>query len=225
MKISIQDIWKSPVWSNVIAAAIFATLTYFLSKYQSLFDQEISVPLLVVLLVIMLLVICLPLAIIFLYRRGAVESKNISSKDWLYEIAQQIKDCHFARIYLREFLHPDQFKEEHREALLQFMSLLAERLQADADIRIIAYHRAKNECSGIDWLATKMPEEKYLKKISLIKNQPLSNSSSMYIFDSGIVLYNKREKNKHTYHIDNLNNSIIHFLINRGFETSQQELK
>lgn len=155
--------------------------------------------------------------------RRSKKSKNnkilcISSSQWFNEIERQIKDCKFARIYLRGFAHPDQFRPEHRDSLLSFMQSLAKRLDSGADIEIIAYHYSQSDKSGLDWLKTELKQKpESTNKIKLIPTQPVSNSSSMYLFDSGIVLYNRRISDGNSYHIENLQGSIVHYLLERGF--------
>ncbi len=231
MELILQKIWNDPVWSKVISAVIILAAGFFVSilpaawleGFVSLIKYELNVPIWATALII----IVISTSMYFMLRKkDSPELEGLTSKEWFSEIDKQIKDCSFARIYLRDFAHPDQFKSEHRESLLAFMRSLAERLEAGADIRIIAYRTSLSGKSGFDWLNSEITSNREaLKKIKLITVQPTSNASSMYLFDSGIVLYNRRAKNSHTYHIENLQGSIVHFLIRRGFSESQGELQ
>lgn len=231
MELILRKIWNDPVWSKVISAAIILAAGFIVTilptawqeEFMSLIKHELKLSIWVVVLTI----IAISISIYFILRKkGIPELEGLTSKEWFSEIDKQIKDCNFARIYLRDFAHPDQFKPEHRESLLAFMRSLAERLEAGADIRIIAYRTSLSGKSGFDWLSSEITiNRKALEKIKLITVQPTSNASSMYLFDSGIVLYNRRAKNSHTYHIENFQGSIVHFLIGRGFNESQGELQ
>lgn len=230
MALNWRKIWNDPVWSKVISAAILVVLgllaTALISdweaKFISLVKYEVRLSVWIIVLAITAIII---IPILLVRKSGSPGLADLTSKQWFSEIDQQIKDCNFARIYLRDFAHPDQFKSEHRESLLSFMRSLAERLEAGADIRIIAYHTSLSDKSGLDWLSSEITvNKKALDKIKLIKNQPTSNASSMYLFDSGAVLYNRRLQGGHSYHIESLQGSIVHFLIERGFNTSQGEL-
>ncbi len=225
-----RKIWADPVWSKVISAVILLTAGYSATKLPFEWEKEfallVSHKLNISIWIIALTLIIISILIILLVRKKNYSRQaDLTSKQWFSEIDQQIKDCNFARIYLRNFSHPDQFKSEHRETLLSFMKSLAERLEAGADIQIIAYHTSLSTKSGLDWLNSEViTNKKALDNIKLIRVQPTSNASSMYLFDSGVVLYNRRFQESHSYHIENLQGSILHFLIGRGFNTSQGEL-
>ncbi|WP_414923417.1 hypothetical protein [Pseudomonas sp. IT-P294] len=225
-----RKIWNDPVWSKVISALIllfFGLLATALPPNLAEYFIYLAQYKIVLSAWIIILTLGTLAATTILIIRTSSRSKlaDLTSKQWFSEIDQQIKDCNFARIYLRDFAHPDQFKSDHRESLLSFMRSLAERLEAGADIRVIAYHTSLSDKSGLDWLSSEITTNKAaLDKIKLIKNQPISNASSMYLFDSGAVLYNRRLKSGHSYHIENLQGSIVHFLIESGFNSSEGEL-
>lgn len=230
MGLNWRKTWADPVWSKVISTAIIggvgllfiALPSDWKEKVITLVSHELTVT---AWLIVLVLVATIALTLIFARNRTSSALADLTSKQWFSEIDQQIKDCNFARIYLRDFAHPDQFKSEHRESLLSFMKALAERLEAGADIRVIAYHTSLSEKSGLDWLSSEIKYNKdALGKVKLIKNQPRSNASSMYLFDSGAVLYNRRLQSGHSYHIEILQGSIVHYLIECGFNTSQEEL-
>lgn len=226
MSLNWREIWRDPVWSKVIATAITSLCGMALAALTSVGKKwlmfEFILPLWSIILALIFLISAL---IYFREQRCKEKPESVSSTHWFSEIDRQIKDCNFARIYLREFAHPDQFKPEHRESLFSFMRSLAERLESGADINIIAYHASPSEKSGVDWLKSEIKKnKKALDRVKLIRVQPVSNYSSMYLFDSGVVLYNRRLKETNFYHIENLNGSIVHFLIKRGFTVSEGEL-
>lgn len=223
--------WNDPVWSKVISAIIILVSgTFFVivvpnweQMLKNLFQYEIKIS---VWMIILALIASAAIKYLFSRRSGSLALDNLTSKQWFSEIDEQIKDCNFARIYLRNFDHPDQFKPEHRDSLQSFMKSLAERLESGADIKVIAYHTSLSEKSGLDWLCSELKTNKdALSNIKLIKNQPTSNTSSMYLFDSGAVLFNRRLKSGHSYHVENLQGSIVHYLIERGFNASQDKLQ
>ncbi|RFB67528.1 MULTISPECIES: hypothetical protein [unclassified Herbaspirillum] len=229
MQLNRREIWKDPVWSKVIAALILGTASVIAitfipdweTKIPALLRSEINIKiwLLVAMMLAMIVACCY-------FKSGRQEkNENITSAQWFAEIEEQIRDCNYARIYLREFTHPDKFRSEHRESLFSFMTSLANRLKAGADIKIIAYHDTPSEKSGVDWLKVEVQDDKaLLEKIKLIQIQPTSNASSMYLFDNGIVIYNRRSKSNYTYHIDDQKGSIVHLLIENGFAMTEKGL-
>lgn len=236
----IKDVIEHPIWSSVIASGVVLVLGLLAKAikpnwYSSVlewFQTQTQVPNLVVALIILIALLILvwvlnrkPIAAHDIRESDFIDSGTITSQKWFSEIESQIKDCKFARIYLRDFDHPDQFRPEHRSALLSFMQSLALRLESGADIEIIAYHFRESEKSGLDWLRSEVTENPdSLKKIKLIKTQPVSNSSSMYLFDSGNVLYNRRVNDQKSYHIDNFQGSIVHHFIERGYRFAKGKM-
>lgn len=225
----LKDAWRDPVWSKVIATLIIGFFGFILLKLYPNWESQLAVlaghSLTIPLWIIFLASVAVFLSIGLVDRNRQVISEGMSSEQWFSEIEQQIKDCSYARIYLREFSHPDKFRPEHREPLLSFMNSLAQRLEAGADIRVIAYHEKPSEKSGMDWLRAEVQKDKMvLEKVKLINTQPTSNSSSMYLFDNGTVIYNRREKSSYSYHVENQNGSIVHLLIKNGFAVTEREL-
>ncbi len=148
---------------------------------------------------------------------------GITSDAWFDAIIERLSDCGYARLYLRSFDHPDEFREEHRERLMKIISLISERIKSGADLKIISYATKANNKTGFDWVASKLGRKDDLNKfIKVINTQPVSNSTSMYLFDDKSVLYNKRNSGKISYHIDNYSNSIIHELIYSGFKVLEE---
>ena len=226
----LKDAWRDPVWSKVIATFIVGLFGLILLKLYPNWESQLATlaghPLTIPLWIMFLAGIAVFAVIGLLCRKRQAISESVSSEKWFSEIEQQIKDCNYARIYLREFSHPDKFRPEHRESLLSFMNSLAQRLEAGADIRVIAYHEKPSEKSGMDWLRAEIQKDKKaaLEKVKLINMQPTSNSSSMYLFDNGAVIYNRREKSSYSYHSENQNGSIVHLLIKNGFAATEREL-
>ena len=157
MTLNWRVIWKDAVWSKVIASAIVLLCGLLVNvfppdwkaNFTTWITSEITVPAWGPMLALLILIFFH----FFLFRRKSDGNKeNLSSSQWFDEIIRQMKDCNFARIYLRNFSHPDQFRHQHRDSLLLFMKSLADRLRAGADIKIIAYHSSVSEKSGLDWL-------------------------------------------------------------------------
>lgn len=231
MVLNLKEIWKDPVWSKVIATIIITLmgiLVYaFLPNWKEVLIKSLAFSLEINILI--LIVVLGDMIIVFWWSGKSKKNLQleVSSASWFSEIENQIKECNSACIYLREFSHPDQFKVEHRDSLLSFMTSLAERLNSGADIKIIAYHSDPVKKTGLDWLKTEIGDNtQALSKIRIIQCQPKANSTSMYLFDSGVVLYNRRVKdNKYSYHNENMNGSIIHFFIERGFCVSREGIE
>lgn len=228
MHLAIKEVWKDPVWSKVIATVIIGAGLILIELYPNLKSQILTIlvyPFTIPLWSTLLMGVAISAMFWLLPRRKNETSESMSSAQWFAEIERQIKDCNYARIYLREFSHPDKFRPEHRESLLSFMNSLAQRLEAGADIRVIAYNEKPSEKSGIDWLRAEVQKNKEaLDRVKLINIQPTSNSSSMYLFDNGTVIYNRREKSSYSYHVENQNGSIVHLLIKNGFAATESEL-
>jgi hypothetical protein len=145
-------------------------------------------------------------------------SPRISSDEWLRRIAVKLEDCGSAHIYLRKFDHPDNFKVEHREALLKIMQAIQRKLVGGADISIVAFHPDSKEKSGLDWLRANIGRPMPLEDFIIIRTaQWTTNSSSVYIFDDRTIFYNMSEKGKVIYKEENFASSIVHDLIIRGF--------
>lgn len=230
MNQTIKEVWKDPVWSKVIATVIIGVAGLILIKIYPNWESQLVTllghPFTIPLWATLLMAVVVSAIFWLLQRKQKKISESMSSAQWFAEIEQQIKDCNYARIYLREFAHPDKFRPEHRESLLSFMNSLAQRLEAGADIRVIAYNEKPSEKSGIDWLRAEVQKNKEaLNNVKIIDKQPTSNSSSMYLFDNGTIIYNRREKSSHSYHVENQNGSIVHLLIKNGFAATESELK
>lgn len=154
---------------------------------------------------------------------AAIETSQMSSVDWFSSIAKKLADCGYARLYLRSFDHPSDFKGEHKDKLNEIISIILEKIKAGADIKIISFSPTSQKQTGLDWISSDLGESVDLSDyIKVVKTQPVSNSSSMYLFDDKSVIYNKANEGKTTYHIENYSNSIIHELIELGFNELEE---
>lgn len=152
-----------------------------------------------------------------------ITSRGLSSKEWFDAIAEKLSDCGYARLYLRSFDHPDDFRGEHKEKLNEIISTILEKIKSGADIKIISFSPTSQKKTGLDWIHSDVDGSIDLNKyIKVVKTQPVSNSSSMYLFDDKSVIYNKASEGKATYHIENFSNSIIHELIALGFKELEE---
>ena len=216
-------IWKDPVWSKVIATGItgligFLVYTFvprsFINSLWQLISSP-SVPNGVLVLVCFIIIVCM---FILLKERGCSKSKAFSSKEWFREICEKLMDCAYARIYLRSFDHPDDFRDEHRDALMEIMNTIKIKIQSDADIKIISFNPNKGK-SGVDWLSAELKNDGAISKaIQIRTTQPVANATSMYLFDDKSVIYNRKGNGNTTFHVENYSNSIIHEFIKRGFD-------
>ena len=232
----IERIWKDPVWSKVIAAtiiAVVALLTHIFmpdwkQRAEEFFLAQTVLPKWAIFIasIVFLMVVVTSFFLIRKKQKKSNSPENLSSEVWFDEIEEQISDCSMARIYLRSFAHPDQFRIEHREVLLRFMQSLARRLESGADIEIVAYHYPEDMKSGLDWLKSELSNENIAsERITLISKQPVSNSSSMYLFDSGVMLYNRRNSKHFSYYIEDLSGTVVHHMLEKGFGAARSEVK
>lgn len=220
----LKDIWKDPVWSKVISVIIIGIFIYIADLIAPNFGDSVkdfllhtnTTPNWVYIAILVAVIAWTWLSTIFNRKKTAGE--HLTSGDWFDEIVRQIADCKSARIYLRGFSHPDQFRSDHRDALLKFMQLLKIRFETGADIEIVAYHYSKDVKSGLDWLKSELGADfDALSRITLIQNQPVSNSSSLYLFDNGVMLYNERKNTSASYYSQNLSGTVVHHLLEKGY--------
>lgn len=218
----IGKIWKDPVWSTVIAVGILGIVTWVSSQIPEKYTTMVSniaierydFPLWMIFLAVLLL-IALVIFSVRSYRKGVF----ITSQDWFDLIADKLSDCSYARLYLRSFDHPDEFRENHRENLMKIIMLIADKIRSGADIKIISYAPASKNKTGFNWVQAELGEDfKVDRYITVIRNQPVSNSTSMYLFDDKSIVYNKKSNGNYTYHMENYSNSIIHALIAKGLD-------
>lgn len=212
----LERIWKDAVWSKVISVAIIALAAYIYSltiPHLPILNSN-SIP-------NWLTIIAITAAIsitYFLCKKYGPKKEKIDSKEWFSEINDKLSNCGYARIYLRQFNHPDDFRGEHRDALFEILNTIKQKIESNQEIQILSY-KPGNEKSGDDWLESQLgSREKIERHIKIRKSQPMTNSSSMYLFDDRFVIFNKVNNKISTYHIEQHTNSILFELIKRGFE-------
>lgn len=214
----LTKIWNDPVWSKVIAGCILAGGGLLIVTSDRIRNTllEKSTPNwllgVVVLLTIYLLIH------LFWFKKLTSNQTDISSDEWFSIINEKLKDCGYARIYLRNFNHPDDFRDEHREALMKIIRTIKEKIQAKSDMQILSY-KPNGEKAGDDWLEKELGgRENINSHVRIRKTQPMANSSSMYLFDDRFIVFNKINNRIATYHVEKHSNSILFELIKRGFE-------
>ena len=163
-------------------------------------------------------IVCLVLAY-FSFRK---QKNNYSGNDWFNEIIEKLKDNDEARIFLRDFQHPDNFRAKHRHQLKEIMELFKQKISNGEDIRIIAYC-PNGEKNGLKWLESELSGnvnsiQNLSKAIKIIKKQPVGSTlPSIYIFSDNSVLFNQIIDGKILYHCQNHSNSILFNLIEHGY--------
>lgn len=154
------------------------------------------------------------------------EGASLTSSEWFSRIADKLEDCGTAHIYLRKFDHPDNFKTEHRDALLRIMNALRKKLLGGAAVTVIAYEPGPTEKTGREWLlANGVPDRVLQNAVVILTSQSISNSSSVYVFDDRTSFYNKKLDGKTVYKEESFSSSIVHDLIIRGFNSLLGERK
>jgi hypothetical protein len=165
--------------------------------------------------------------VLWTYRKSESEVE-LSSEVWFNNIVKSLDDATQARIYLRSFSHPDDFRENHKQELLKIMNLFVQKIIDYPDsMRIIAHQPSGAEGRDpMQWLKERIAErcgreqaEKLLSQcLKIITSQPIGNSSTVYIIDNSILLYNRSEENnKMKYYKVDLNRSIVTFFLEFGF--------
>ncbi|MGF6533203.1 putative alpha/beta hydrolase family esterase [Paraburkholderia sp. GAS206C] len=164
------------------------------------------------------------------HRKGAsghpspsVLFETMDSNEWFGRIVGRLKFCGYARIYLHSFDHPDDFRAEHREQLLNIITTLKDRIEAGSDIKIISY-ASSNKKSGVDWLKNELTNKSRLDaSIHIRQTQKVSNSSSIYLFDEQTIIFNIKGHDQRTYHSQKYPSSILHELVKLGLEQLFEE--
>jgi hypothetical protein len=214
-----KKVWNDPVWSKVIAGCILmggGTLLALISDTVKNYFLEKSTQNWIVWL-ISLATVGISTYAIQLKRLSSIQPR-VSSTEWFSTINEKLKDCGYARIYLRNFNHPDDFRDEHKEVLLSIIRTIKEKIRTKSDIQILSY-KPNGERSGDDWLEAELGERENIKShVKILRTQPMANSSSMYLFDDRFVVFNKIDDGITAYHVEKHSNSILFELIKRGFE-------
>ncbi|MCT4497657.1 hypothetical protein N0U25_07620 [Pseudomonas sivasensis] len=236
----VDKYWADPVWSKVIASIIFAILA---AIFVAILGWSQDGTLLNILLgksipnwaVALSLVVTftgslffwggkkqLPLPVLSNPVVNSETNLSLSSQEWFKKIEEKMADAGSVRIYLREFIHPRGFKGEHAGALHDIIEAIRDKLDNNADIRLISY-LPKEDGSGIEWLKEQIRDISSLSKVKVIKAQPVANASSMYLFDDRTLIFNRKNSSGFTYHIEDYSSSILHELIRVGYDKVHEE--
>ena len=173
------------------------------------------------------------ITLLFFYKPENTESELNSSK-WFSTIQTHLRNATHVTVYLREFDHPDEFKTKHRDSLLainrQFVKCI---LEFPDTFRIVAYNdKGRDANSALGWLREQLKQQRNDAEVAvlvkqcvcLIERQPHANSSTVYIIDNQIFLFNHVEDSgKARYFFRSLPRSIVPHFIGRGIEHLFQE--
>lgn len=173
--------------------------------------------------------------LLFFYRHQS-ESRSVESKEWFKIIVQNLRNASSVCAYLREFDHPDEFANAHRDALLEINKLFIKgMLQYPESFRIVAY----NETGQATAKATKWLEDGLAETLGsqaartrldnclrILDRQPSANSSTVYVIDDEILVYNHvKNDGEKSYYVHFLQRSVIPLLLQTGlrdiFETAR----
>jgi len=166
------------------------------------------------------------LGVLFFYERRPFNRK-LESKEWFSLIRQHLEDASSVQIYLRGFKHPDDFHDEHRGSLLAIMRAFVQHIVEHPDtFRIVAYRNSSNASKdAAHWIQNELERLKGVEEgarlaaacIRVIDKQPYPNSSTVYLIDHEVVIYNYVEDGQEaTYHALKLGRSVIPRLISDG---------
>lgn len=159
----------------------------------------------------------------FVYRDN---QHSLSSTKWFDAIAADLDDATEASIYLRQFVHPDYFDGDHRQALMNIMKLLARGMAEHPDsFRIIAYRSERlGQKDPRNWLRDEIAQirdvdfaQRVVERcIRIVDRQPSGNSSTIYLIDGHVLIYNRRLENRIVYSKLDLSRSILPQFIKAG---------
>lgn len=223
MKIS--DVWRDPVVSAVVAAGISGVLWPAILggatedsalKAWIVFFGETSAPNWQFVLVVS---IAIGISVYAVQKwRESKDRACMSSKEWFALVDQKLNDCTSARIYLRKFDHPDNFRDEHKDVLMKMMKTIKARVAAGADIKIISYND-NGDKTGLEWLASELSGSAAVKNhVKIVTTQMATNSSSMYLFDDKSIVFNRRVGKSTQYYCESHSGSILFEFVKEGFE-------
>lgn len=217
--------WQDPVISGVLSTGISTVIwPFFLGDDQesgafqgwgkSLVEQDIQNWIFV-----LAVSVAIGLAVYSTQKwRESRDRESLSSKAWFSLVNQKLKDCTSARIYLRKFDHPDNFRQEHKAVLMEMMETIKARIAAGADIKIISYND-NGEKTGFEWLVSELSEETCVEGfVKIVPTQITTNSSSTYIFDDKNIVFNKRVGGTVQYYCESHSGSILFEFVKSGFE-------
>lgn len=168
--------------------------------------------------------------ILWVYRKTDTgENKDeLQSDEWFKLIVELLDDSSSAKIYLREFKHPDEFKETHRSDLLKIMKVFAKKIVEHNDhFRIVAYRRSDSKDKNpIEWLKHEIATSYGINKVgklvnkcvTVINSQPAENASTLYLIDNAFLFYNRlSDDHQMKYYKVDISRSIIPYFFDLGF--------
>ena len=164
---------------------------------------------------------------LLLFYRTNDSSESMKSEAWFKIVSDALSDCSHATIYLRDFSHPEQFKEIHREQLTRIMKMFAEKIvEQSENFHIIAFRSPHlHDKDPLGWIKAEILERSEIedadelisKCIRIIDRQPTANSTTVYMIDNSILLYNrKNEDNELQYYRHEVGRTVIPFFFNAG---------
>lgn len=217
--------WRDPVISGVLSSGISGVIwPFFLGNDQgsgafkswaaSLEQQDIQNWIFV-----LTASAAIGLAVYSLQKwRESRDRESLSSKAWFSLVNQKLTECTSARIYLRKFDHPDNFRQEHKAVLMEMMEAIKARIAVGADVKIISYND-NGDKTGFEWLASELNGDSCVEDfVKIVPTQITTNSSSMYIFDDKNIVFNKRVGGSIQYYCESHSGSILFEFVKSGFE-------
>ena len=153
---------------------------------------------------------------------------ELTSEEWFKSLGHLLDNSTQAKVYLREFEHPDDFKENHREELLRIMRLFVRMMIEHSDgFRIIAYRPIDStKKEPVEWITQEIARsldserttEVVEKCLAIINSQPAPNSSTVYIIDNVFVVFNRLfENGQRRYYRLDLSYSVLPLFLDVGF--------
>ena len=205
-------------WSRlkiIYVCLILCIVAFIFSIYQ-------NKPWWVTILCFILIII---LIIFIIYIQNLSEKIILTSNEWFERIISNLENTTRAHIYIRNFVHPEDFKGKHKDALIQIMKLFAKLIDKYPEtFRIIAHKDKSQRKCPINWLIEEMRSndaeeigKKIKQTITILNKEPVSNSSTIYLINH-VLLYNHIDENgKNRYFYIKLYGNIIGYLIAQGF--------
>lgn len=165
------------------------------------------------------------LVLIFFYRPTGQEAE-VSSQKWFTTLISQLEDASSISVYLRSFVHPDQFASKHKDALTRLNYIFVRAiLQHQDQFTLVAYRDiARSQPDGTAWLEQELrsrissDEASALlaRCVRTIDRQPIGNSSTVYVIDNQTLIYNHVSNGKARYYVRFLPQSIVPHFVAQG---------
>jgi hypothetical protein len=167
--------------------------------------------------------------VVFFFYKPKKEAQELDSNEWFDLILTHLDNASGAQIYLRTFMHPDYFQSKHRDALLKIMEAIVKQIREHSGtFRIVAYAgTTPNAKSALEWVRTELirnsdphlADDLIAKCIKVIDAQPHPNSSTVYLIDHQLLIYNYiHDGSDPSYHCLDLPRSVIPRLLEAGLE-------